>query len=76
MNWQAARSKFDLHDKGFMVWLSLLKCIRFNWKREIEATDEDIGSAHFGNTLSIMTIKHVYHRMLQPLIKQPTSKKK
>ena len=23
INWQAARSKFDLHDKDFMVWLSL-----------------------------------------------------
>ena len=76
MNWQAARSKFDLHDKDFMVWLSLLKSIPFNWKREIEATDKDIGPAHYGNALPIMTVKHVYHRMLHPLIKQPTFHKK
>ena len=30
MNWQAARSKFDLQDKDFMVWLSLLKSIPVN----------------------------------------------
>ena len=74
MNWQAARSKIDLHDKDFMVWLSLLKSILFNWKWEIEATDKNIGPAHYGNALPIMTVKHVYRRMLQPLIKQPTSK--
>ena len=73
MNWRAARSKFDLHDKDFMVWLSLLKSIPFNWKREIETTDEDIGPAHYGNPLPIITVKHVYRSMLQPLIKQPTS---
>ena len=27
------------------------------------------------NALPIMTVKHVSHRMLQPLIKQPTSQK-
>ena len=75
MNWQVARSKFDLCDKEFMVWLSLLKSIPVNWKREIEATDEDICPAHYGNALPIMTVKNVYHRMLQPLIKQPTSQK-
>ena len=76
MNWQAARSKFDLRDKEFMVWLSLLKYIPDNWKREIEATNEYIGPAHNGNALPIMTVKNVYHRMLQPLIKQPTSQQK
>ena len=45
MNWQTARSKFDLRDKEFMVWLSLLKSMPVNWKREIEATDENIGPA-------------------------------
>ena len=75
MNWQAARFKFDLHDKDFMVWLSLLESIPFNWKREIEATDEDIGPAHYGNALPIMTVKRVYRRMLQPLTKQSTSQK-
>ena len=59
-----------------MVWLSLLKSIPVNWKREIEATDEDIGPAHYGNALPIMTVKNVYRRMLQPLIKQPTSQNK
>ena len=73
MNWQAARSKFDLHD--FMVWLSPLKSIPVNWKREIEATDEDIGPAHYGNALPIMIVKNFYRRMLQPLIKHPTSQK-
>ena len=76
MNWQAARPKFDLHDKDFMLRLSLLKSIPFNWKRKIEATDEDIGPAYYDNPLPIMTVKHVYLRMLQPLIKQPTSQKK
>ena len=76
MNWKAARSKFDLHDKGFMVWLSLLKSIPFNWKREIEATDEDIGPAHYSYALPIMTVKHVYDRMLQPLIKRSASQEK
>ena len=76
INWLAARSKFDLHDKDFMVWLSLLKSIPVNWKREIEATDEHIGPAHYGHALPIMTAKNVYHRMLRPLIKQPASQKK
>ena len=67
MNWQAARSKFALHDKDFMVSLCLLKSIPVNWKRKIEATDEDIGPAHYGNALPIMTVKSV-SRMLQPLI--------
>ena len=30
MNWQAARSKFDLHDKDFMVWMSLIKSMPVN----------------------------------------------
>ena len=47
-----------------------------NWKREIEATEEDTGPAHYGNALPIMNVKNVYCRMLQPLIKQPTSQKK
>ena len=76
MNWQAARSKFDLHDKDFMVWKGFSKSIPVNWKREIGATDEDIGPAHYGNALPIMTVKNVYRKMLQPLIKQPTSQKK
>ena len=46
-----------------------------NWKREIEDTEEDTGSAHYGNALSIMTVKNVYRRMLQPLIKQPLLRK-
>ena len=54
----------------------LLKSIPVNWKREIEATDKDIGPAHYGNALPIMTVKNVYRRMLQPLIKRPTSQKK
>ena len=61
MNWQAAKSKFDLRDKEFMVWLSLLKSIPVNWKREIEATDKDISPAHYGNALPIMTVKNIYH---------------
>ena len=76
LNWQSARSKLDLHDEDFMAWLSLIKSIPVNWKREIEDIDEDIGPAHYGNALPIMTVKNVYHRMLQPLIKQPTSQKK
>ena len=76
MNRQAAKSKFDLRDKKFMVWLSLLKSIPVSWKREIEATDKDIDPAHYGNAIPIMTVKNVHHRMLQPLIKQPTSQKK
>ena len=75
MNWQAARFKFDVHDKDFMVWLSLLKSIPVNWKREVEATDEDIGPAHYGNALPIMTVKNVCRKLLQPLIKHPTSQK-
>ena len=59
-----------------MVWLSLLKFIPVNRKREIKATEEDICPAYYGNALPIMTVKNVYHRMLQPLIKQPTSQKK
>ena len=58
-----------------MVLLSLLKSIPVNWKREIEATDEDISPAHYGNALPIMTVKNVHRRILQLLIKQPTSKK-
>ena len=73
MNWQAGRSKFDLHDKGFMAWTSLIKSMPVNWKREIQDTEEDTGPAHYGNALPIMTVKNVYRRMLQPLIKQPTS---
>ena len=76
MNWQAARSKFDLHDKDFMAWMSRIKYMPVNWKREIEATEEDTAPAHYGNALPVMTVKNVYHRMLQPLIKQPTSQKK
>ena len=56
--------------------LSLLKSIPVNWKREIEATDEDIGPAHYGNALPTMTVKNVCRRMLRPLIKQPTSQKR
>ena len=56
--------------------VSLIKSMPVNWKREIEATEEDTGPAHYGNALSIMTVKNVYRRMLQPLIKQPISQKK
>ena len=76
MNLQAARSKFDLHDKDFMAWMSLIKPMPVNWKRGIEDTEEDTGLAHYGNygnALPIMTVKNVYRRMLQPPIKQPTS---
>ena len=43
MNLQAARSKFDLHDKDFMAWMSLIKSMPVNWKRGIEDTEEDTG---------------------------------
>ena len=76
MNWQAARSKFDLHDKDFMTWMNLIKSMPVNWKREIEATEENTGPAHYSNALPIMTVKNVYRRMLQPLIKQLTSQEK
>ena len=76
MNWQAARSKFDLQDKDFMAWMSLIKSMPVNWKREIEDTEEDTGPDHYGNALPVMTVKNAYRRMLQPLIKQPTSQKK
>ena len=76
LNWHAARSKFGLHDKDFIAWLSLIKPIPVNWKRENEATDEDIGPAHYDNALPIMTVKNIYRSVLQPPIKQPNSQKK
>ena len=41
-----------------MAWLSLTKSLPVNWKREIEAIDKDIGPAHYGNVLPIMTVKN------------------
>ena len=35
--------KFDLHNKYFIAWSSLIKSIPVDWKREIETIDEDIG---------------------------------
>ena len=40
---QLARVKFDLHNKYFIAWSSLIKSIPVNSKREIEAIDEYIG---------------------------------
>ena len=76
LDWQSARIKFYLHDKDIMAWLSLIKSIPVEWKREIEAIDQEIGPAHYGNVLSIMTVKNVHNRILQSLIKQPTSQEK
>ena len=59
-----------------MAWLTLVKSIPVNWKREIEATDQEIGPAHYGDAFPIMTVKNVRSRMLQSPIKQPTSQEK
>ena len=48
-----------------MAWLSLIKSIPVTWKREIEAIDQEIGPAHYGNALLIMTFKNVYSKILK-----------
>ena len=76
LKWQSARLKFDLHDKYFIVWSSLIKSIPVSWKRKIEAIYEDIGPAYYGNALPTTTFQNVYSRMLQPLTKRPLLRKR
>ena len=59
-----------------MAWMSLIKSMQVNWKRDFETTEKDTGPADYGNALPIMTVKNVHFRMLQQLIKQPTSREK
>ena len=51
-------------------------CMLFLLSIEKIKIKKNTGLAHYGYALPIMTVKNVYRRMLQSLIKQPTSQNK
>ena len=54
-----------------LAWLSLVESIPVNWKREIEAIDQDIGPSLCGNALPIMTVRNVCdHKLNNPLVRK------
>ena len=77
LNWSLVKEKFSLRNEDYMNWMSVIQSIPTAWRKEMKTSIVVISS--YMNppnySLSHVSARSVYTKLIQPMFKPPTSQK-
>ena len=77
LNWSIVKVKISLRNEDYMNWMSVIQSIPTSWRKEMKTSIAviscDMNPPNY--SLSYMSARSMYTKLIQPLFKPPTSQK-
>ena len=73
LNWSIVKEKFSLRNEDYMSWMSVIQSIPTYWQKEIAVISSYMNLPNY--SLSHISARSMYTKLIQPLFKPLTSQK-